>query len=209
MATLYVLNNKSITLQFYKKLRTSPPSSPTPPQPIINDPPIVDVPESSPPNINPEIEVDELEADPGLRENVNIVAPNEKERDRTRRAFFLKGPFQPKNHVFLIKKDAAFCLCCYLFKDKCGTGSNDSFVGEGFKNWKKPDRFQKHIGDHSSIHNQCQRACEMLMNPKRHIDVVLSQQSEQVKNDYRIQLTAAIDCRYLTEVLNAEACKCI
>ena len=143
-----------------------------------------------------------------------------RKRKKVRRAFLLKGPFQPKNYVFpltpfgkknrrfntswfnqfptwleySIKKDAAFCLCCYLFKSKCGTGSNDSFVGEGFTNWKKPERFQKHVGDHNSIHNQCQRACEMLMNPKRHIDVLLSQQSEQVKNDYHIQLTSAIDC---------------
>ena len=73
--------------RFYKKLRTSPSSSPTPPQPIVNEPPIVDVPESYPPDLNPETVVDELEADPGLRKNLNTVAPTEKERDRIRKAF--------------------------------------------------------------------------------------------------------------------------
>ncbi|XP_074362445.1 uncharacterized protein LOC141702716 [Apium graveolens] len=51
-------------------------------------------------NLNAESEVDELEADPGVRKNINIVALNNKERDRIRRAFLLKGPFQPKNHDF-------------------------------------------------------------------------------------------------------------
>ncbi|XP_074356279.1 uncharacterized protein LOC141695978 [Apium graveolens] len=32
------------------------------------------------------------------------------------------------------------------------------------------------------------------MNHKQHIDIALSQQSDKVENDYRVQLIAAIDC---------------
>ena len=39
---------------------------------------------------------------------------------------------------YSIAKDAAFCLCCYLFKLDIGEqAGGDSFVSEGFSNWKK------------------------------------------------------------------------
>ena len=78
-------------------------------------------------------------------------------REQVRRAYLLKGPCQPRNHNFAqrdfsgylrkfnpswfdeygswleysISKDAAFCLCCYLFKHEMGDqGGGDSFVGD-------------------------------------------------------------------------------
>lgn len=132
----------------------------------------------------------------------------------------LKRSFQQKNHDFpltkfgkknrrfyvssfedyptwleySIKKDAAFWLCCYLFKIKCGSRNNDSFVTIEYNNWKKPNSFARHIGEHNGIHDNCQRACGMLMNRKQHTNIALSQQSDKVNNDYRVQLIAAIDC---------------
>ena len=88
-----------------------------------------------------------------------------------------KGPCQPKNHNFpwrdyrtmkrrfipswfkdhynwleySISKDAAFCLFCYLFKaNHGGQERGDAFVGEGFRNWRKKNILDVHVGDHNS-----------------------------------------------------------
>jgi len=42
-----------------------------------------------------------------------------------------------------IKEDAAFYLCCYLFKnDKIGHGEGDAFASKEFRNWKKRRAFE-------------------------------------------------------------------
>jgi hypothetical protein len=69
-------------------------------------------------------------------------------------------------------KDAAFCLYCYLFKSKGGV---DSFVGDGFSNWKKKERFHLHIGKSNSSHNAARIKCENLMNYKQSIMTLLSE----------------------------------
>jgi hypothetical protein len=39
---------------------------------------------------------------------------------------------------YSIEKDAAFCLCCYLFRPDFGKQSGgDTFVTEGFTSWNK------------------------------------------------------------------------
>ena len=132
-----------------------------------------------------------------------------------------KGPCQPKNHNFpwrdyetmkrrfipswfndhynwleySISKDAAFCLFYYLFKaDHRGQGGGDAFVGEGFRNWRKKNRLDVHVGDHNSIHNKCMGACQDLMNQKQHIEVCLSNHFNETQADYRLRLTASVDC---------------
>lgn len=72
--------------------------------------------------------------------------------------------------------------------------SADSFTVEGFNNWRKKALFDKHVGDHNSAHNRCRKACEDLMNQKQHIEVALSNQSDQARTDYRTRLTASIKC---------------
>lgn len=106
-----------------------------------------------------------LEADPGKRIPISDYHPNI--RDDVRRAYILKGPCQPSLVCFPFKnygekrrrfnrawylqysnwleysetKDAAYCLCCYLFKSNMGDqGGGDCFVGEGFTNWEKKKR---------------------------------------------------------------------
>lgn len=87
-----------------------------------------------------EFNVDELQADPGIRKKISEYHPNF--RDEIRRAYLQKGPCQPREHDFpqkkigqvyrrfvpewfdeykswleySIEKDAAFCLYCYLFR---------------------------------------------------------------------------------------------
>ncbi|XP_059635738.1 uncharacterized protein LOC132277914 [Cornus florida] len=146
-------------------------------------------------------------------------------RDKLRRAYYLKGPFQPVTHKFpcrnfgkgtrrfnpawfsaysnwleySIGKDAAFCLCCFLFKPDIGEQSGgDSFVGEGFSNWKKSERLKIHVGGPNILHNQAWRSCEALMNQNQHIPTIFYKQTDQARIEYRTRLTASIECiRYL------------
>ena len=129
-----------------------------------------------------EINLDDLPADPRLRIRILDYHPNI--RDQVRRAYLQKGPCQDKKHNFPFKKfgelsqrfnhswfteyanwleysiakDAAFCLCCYLFKPDIGEqAGGDSFVSEGFSNWKKKERFNINVGSPFSAHNQAWR----------------------------------------------------
>ncbi|CAJ2673788.1 unnamed protein product [Trifolium pratense] len=73
-------------------------------------------------------------------------------------------------------------------------GSGEAFITEGFTNWKKSDRFQVHVGGLNSAHNQAWRNCQALMKQKQHIEGAICKQSRQVKVEYRIRLTAILDC---------------
>ncbi|CAL2267578.1 unnamed protein product [Prunus armeniaca] len=166
-----------------------------------------------------EINMSDLHSDPGLRTRILDYNPNI--RDEIRRAYLQKGLCQPRNHDFPqkkfgkesrrfnptwfdefpywleynIKEDAAFCLCCYLFKTNLGEkAGGDSFVGTGFSNWKKNERFQVYVGGPNSSHNQALKKCQALMNEKQHIENVFHKHSHQSRIDYRIRLNASIDC---------------
>ena len=161
----------------------------------------------------------ELETDPGLRIPILEYHPNI--RDQVRRAYIDKGPCQPRLHKFpktqfgkqlrkfhqgwfdeyanwleySIAKDAAFCLCCYLFKPNIGDqAGGESFVGKGFKNFKQKDKFQKHVGGPYSAHNQALRKCEALKNQKQHIGSFFEKQTEKARSEYRSRLSASVDC---------------
>ena len=82
----------------------------------------------------------DLHVDPNDRKSIDEYHVNQ--RDEIRRAYLINRPFQPKNHNFKVrdigckprrfvaswfddykywleysvKEEAAFCLCCYLFK---------------------------------------------------------------------------------------------
>src|SRR5262249_45750549 len=117
------------------------------------------------------INLENLVADPGQRPRIMSYHPND--RDQIRTTYLLRGPCQPHGHDFplsvfgnqkrqfnspwfseypnwleySVRKDAAYCLCCYLFKqDIRSQAGGDSFVGEGFSNWKKKEKLQLHMG---------------------------------------------------------------
>ncbi|XP_028079852.1 zinc finger MYM-type protein 1-like [Camellia sinensis] len=134
-----------------------------------------------------EINLVDLPADPGLQ--AWIMDYNANGRDQIRRAYLQKGPCQPRDHNFpqksfgqklrqfnqawfsefpnwleySVTKDATFCLCCYLFKPDIGDqAGGDSFVGEGFSNWKKKEKIQTHVEGPNSAHNQVSSKCQDL-----------------------------------------------
>ena len=96
---------------------------------------------------------------------------------------------------YSISKDAAYCLCCYLFKqDLGGQSGGDSFVGEGFKNWKKKERIAIHVGGPTSSHNVAVAKCYALMNESEHIQTVIAKHSDQARTEYKIRLMASVKC---------------
>ncbi|KAI0492627.1 hypothetical protein KFK09_026903 [Dendrobium nobile] len=170
-----------------------------------------------------EIDFNNLPADPGLR--LPIWSYDVNDRDKIRRSYLLKGPHQPRSHQFpqtlygniarrfnsnwfdeysdwleySVEKDAVYCLYCYLFKSQeqiiKGKGGGDSFIGEGFKNWKKKEKLLCHVGDHNSIHNKSRQKCEDLMkNQEQSVPALWLSKDDKNKKQYRIMLTAAIDC---------------
>ncbi|XP_021829669.1 zinc finger MYM-type protein 1-like [Prunus avium] len=170
-----------------------------------------------------EINLADLPSDPRLR--TRILDYNPTVQDQVRKAYLQRGPCQPKKHNFpqmnfrntirrfnptwfdeyaswleySIEKDAAYCLYCYLFKPNNGEqAGGDSFVGEGFKNWKKKEKLKIHVGGTYSAHNHARRMCQALLNHRQHVETFFFKQSHQDRSDYRIQLNASIDCiRYL------------
>ncbi|KAJ0968084.1 hypothetical protein J5N97_025001 [Dioscorea zingiberensis] len=165
---------------------------------------------------NLEVNLAELPTDLGLR--IPIMNYHANDQDEVRRRYMLKGPCQPHSHVFpltqfgsksrrfnpawfkeyptwleySIAKDAAFCLCCYLYKQNIG--EHDSFVSKGFSNWKKKEKIQIHVGGPDSAHNYAWNKCSILMNQKQHIVTFLHNQSNKDQVEYRIRLGASVDC---------------
>ncbi|KAM1253096.1 hypothetical protein ACFX2J_041025 [Malus domestica] len=116
-----------------------------------------------------EINSETLQYDPGLRTPILSYHPNVRDQD------------------------AAYCLCCYLFKPDIGDQSGgDTFVGVGFKNWKCKKKLEIHVGGPNSSHNNAWRNCEALLNQKQHIETIISKQTDQDRIDYRTRLGASI-----------------
>ncbi|XP_049343478.1 uncharacterized protein LOC125807782 [Solanum verrucosum] len=97
---------------------------------------------------------------------------------------------------YSIKADAAFCLCCYLFKNELESRGNagDSFTRDGFRCWNKAlERFKKHVGKVNSIHHKCFNRMQDLKNQRQSIQSSFDKQSEKARSDYRMRLNASID----------------
>ncbi|XP_031288173.1 zinc finger MYM-type protein 1-like [Pistacia vera] len=104
---------------------------------------------------------------------------------------------------YSVAKDAIFCLNCYLFKPDYGDqAGGEVFVNKRYNNWKDKANVKKHVGDHSSTHNQCHAKCVDLMNQRQHIDVNLAYMSKKSKLDYCIHLNALIDCIHLNALID-------
>ncbi|KAH9768496.1 TTF-type domain-containing protein [Citrus sinensis] len=96
---------------------------------------------------------------------------------------------------YSIVKDATFCLYCYVFKEENGSqGPGPCFTGEGFRNWKKKEMLRQHVGGVNSAHNIARRHCKSLMNQKAHVATFFFNHSKKFKKEYRLCLTAIIDC---------------
>ena len=135
----------------------------------------------------------QLELDPGLRRQIYTYHVDQ--RDEIRGRYTKLGPYQPrfkkiKNFEkgqsfqgswyeddrfkswleYSPKKDAAFCLPCFLFHKPIGHDGQNAFTVNGFKSWKKVRNgescsFSLHMGkDLNSTHSFAHKACQDLMN---------------------------------------------
>ncbi|XP_047265940.1 zinc finger MYM-type protein 1-like [Capsicum annuum] len=159
----------------------------------------------------------------GPEERRPIVEYDANIRDEVRRYYTQKGSCQPKDHNFpktqfgkkkitmrkfypnwlkgpyskwleySVSIDAAYCLCCYLFKNEHevrGNMANIAFTQNGFKGWNKAlERFGTHIREVNSIHNKCLN----MMNQLQSIHTSFDKHSEKEKNESRCRLSASID----------------
>ncbi|XP_073021312.1 uncharacterized protein [Primulina eburnea] len=138
------------------------------------------------------------------------------ERETIRRAYILRGPYQPvleyprtklreqyrrfqKNWFeqfpwleYFPNKDAAFCFPCFLFQGK--EARNAAFTVDGFRGWKTVNDEKRcallmHTGSPTSPHNNVMESMSALMNVSGHIDNVMNAQTlEEVKKN-RLRLT--------------------
>nr|KAJ0207608.1 hypothetical protein LSAT_V11C500250120 [Lactuca sativa] len=163
------------------------------------------------------VDLNTLPADPEERPSMEIYHVNQ--QDEIRRSYLQKGPYQPRTHSFqqreiggklrrfvpswfddhkywleyIIKLEAAFCLCCYLFKSEIkNQGGSDHFVKNGFNTWNKRTSLNHH--EDGSPHNMAIQKCQNLMNQRQSIATAFDKQTDLIKTNQRIRLNASIDC---------------
>ncbi|XP_060214793.1 uncharacterized protein LOC132641730 [Lycium barbarum] len=164
------------------------------------------------------VDLDSLPADPNKR--IPILDYHPDERDEIRRAYIQRGPHQPrlprfpqtdfygykrrfnrkwykKYHDWLeysVVEDAAYCLCCYLFKDESiHQDGGEAFSSIRFKSWHKKKRLDTHVGELNSDHNQAKKKCEDLMRQEQSIQVVFVKPDNKAKLEHKIRLKASIE----------------
>ncbi|XP_061342597.1 uncharacterized protein LOC133288795 [Gastrolobium bilobum] len=106
-----------------------------------------------------------------------------------------------ENKEYSPSKDAAFCLPCYLFSKPGGSGrvGLNTFVVEGFRNWKKVNEgencaFLRHVGKNAmSMHkNVVSSSCD-LMNQSQHIEILVEKLTTQEIATNRLRLQVYVD----------------
>ncbi|KAF3679489.1 hypothetical protein FXO38_02741 [Capsicum annuum] len=96
---------------------------------------------------------------------------------------------------YSVEKDAAYCLCCYLFKNEfVYEPTGDFYASKGFRGWNKAlERFRLHVDKVNSVLHKCYNKMLDLSNRRQSIQVVLDKHSEKSKSEYRMRLEALIN----------------
>ena len=199
--------------------------TPTPPTPSLE--PIEDVlpppppPPPSPPPASPPpplgFDVNHLPQDPG--ERLPIASYHANDQDAVRRAYIVRGAFQPYAHEFpkrkigdrdrnftcmwfakydwveySIKKDSVFCFFCYLFKRKKYKGKgSDKFIVDGWRNWHVGDKaLLKHC--RSQAHKEAHEKYIAYLTPSAAIDQKIEKWSDEEIRLYKMRLTYSLKC---------------
>lgn len=99
---------------------------------------------------------------------------------------------------YSIEKDAAYCMYSYLFKPHNEEGGGDVFTTEGFRNWKKIEKLESHVGGPTSVHNKACEEVDNLLNQKQSIQISFARQLDRTRMEYRMRLHASVEAiRYL------------
>jgi hypothetical protein len=180
-------------------------------------PAVTDVLPPRPPQPPSSYDVDRLPHDPG--ERLPIASYHANDQNAVRRAYILRGPFQPYAHEFpkrkigdrdrnftciwfakydwveySIKKDSVFCFVCYLFKNKKYKGKGtDAFIVDGWRNWNVGDTsLLKH--DKSKAHKEAQEKYISFIDPNAAIDNKIEKWSDEEIKHYMIRLIYSLRC---------------
>ncbi|PHU26961.1 hypothetical protein BC332_05293 [Capsicum chinense] len=88
---------------------------------------------------------------------------------------------------YSVEKDAAYCLCCYLFKNEfVYETTGDFYASKGFRGWNKAlERFRLHVDKVNSVLHKCYNKMLDLSNRRQSIQVVLDKHSEKSKRFLR------------------------
>ncbi|KAL6539199.1 hypothetical protein OROGR_011848 [Orobanche gracilis] len=93
---------------------------------------------------------------------------------------------------YIISKDAAFCLWCYLFGDK--KVGDEVFSKKGFRNWKKAsEKFGDHIGSEGSAHNNARILYVAFKDQRQSVTRKMYDGTQVLNSAYRTRLTASVD----------------
>lgn len=96
-----------------------------------------------------------------------------------------------------MKKDSILSVLL-SFKPPDEEGGRDSFTTEGFRNWKRSDKFGISVGGPNSACNKARGKAENLLKRKQSIETSLLRQSDHNRREYRTQLDASLQAiRYL------------
>ena len=172
-----------------------------------------------------EVNSDDIPYDPADRKRISEYVGS-KLQDEVRRKYLIRGPYRPPTGFkfpqrmiggslrrfskrwfakydrieYSVKKDAAFCLYCYLFRDSIeGQGGNDAFVKTSFNGWNKECRLDEHVGKSpNSFHKCAVKRCDNLLKHNQSVVVALDKQSKVTQEEYLIRLNNSIlAVRYL------------
>ncbi|XP_074296543.1 uncharacterized protein LOC141626797 [Silene latifolia] len=158
--------------------------------------------------------------DPGNRKPISSYRVND--RDALRRIYIGKGPCRPRPNgefpqtfqgnkmrrfkvlwydkydwlEYSEENNAAFCFCCYLFKEPSSIPKANVFEIGGFKNWKNAlDRFKKYVGKGtSSSHKVAKQKYESFINKKESIIEIVEKVSDEAKSLYKCRLLRSLSC---------------
>ena len=155
-------------------------------------------------------------SDPGLRTPIEDLDPNI--RDVARREYINLGQCQPLGHKYKrsafgqagklrsfhdtwfsnhgdwleysVAKDAAFCFCCFLFKQpRAHNFGTESFTKVGFKNWKEgPGVLDVHVGKSDSAHNKSRQCYMEYKNQRQSVTYVMENGSKKDEQEYKARL---------------------
>lgn len=148
----------------------------------------------------------DIVADPGLRMPIEEINPNV--RDDVKREYVLKGPCQPKGHVYprtiigdrprsfhdewfkdrpwleySIAKDKAYCFYCYLFKQpRAENFGTEAFTTVGFNYWKNGIQM---LDSHakSIAHNNSRKDYQAYKNQRQSVNYAMTTTTRTKKSD--------------------------
>ncbi|ESQ33261.1 hypothetical protein EUTSA_v10005675mg, partial [Eutrema salsugineum] len=103
-----------------------------------------------------------------------ILEYHPNERDKVRRKYLMKGPYQPRDYT----------------ENKAGS---DAFVTKGFDSWNKTERLRNHVGAVNNFHNSAMKRADNLMKQGQSICHAFYKQEDASKNEYNIRLNASIN----------------